>query len=156
MRTSFKVVLALLATAVWAHPAPNSVLRLDFRADVVHAEYWVPVSELAYARATSPAGEAFRDYLMRHFAVETPDGVSWRMSIDRVREADYLEHPFLVADIRLQPPAGAPPRQFVLVDDTVTHEVRNHVLYVVARRGERADLLGALQYPAKRLSVAAR
>jgi hypothetical protein len=44
----------------------------------------------------------------------------------------------------------------VVVDDPVTHEVRNHVVYVGAKRGEQAERLGALQYPARRLTVAAR
>jgi len=155
MRAALTIVLGVLAGAANAHPAPNSTLRLEFRADAVHAEYWVPVSELAFARAADPAGEEFPTYLLRHFAVETSDGKAWRVTVDRVREADYLEHAFVVAEIRLVPPAGAPPREFVLVDDTVTHEVRNHVLYVVARHGDQADMLGALQYPAKRLAVAA-
>jgi len=155
MRTALTVCLGLLAGTACAHPAPNSTLRLEFRADAVHAEYWVPVSELAFARAADPAGEEFPAYLLRHFAAETPDGKAWRVSVDRVRAADYLDHAFVVAEIRLTPPAGATPREFVLVDDTVTHEVRNHVLYVVARHGNQADMLGALQYPAKRLAVAA-
>jgi len=149
------IVLGLLAGTAFAHSAPNSTLRLDIRADAVHAEYWVPVSELAYARAGEPAGEKFSAYLLRHFAVETPDGKAWRVTVDRVHEAEYFEHAFMVAELRLVPPAGAAPREFVLVDDAVTHEVRNHVVFVVAKHGERADLLGALQYPAKRLTVAA-
>jgi len=156
MRTLLALCLGLLAGAVYAHSAPSSTLRLEFRADAVQAQYWVPVSELAYARAADPAGEPFAAYLLRHLAVETPDGKAWRVIVDDVHEAEYLEHAFVVADIRLLPPAGVAPREFVLVDDAVTHEVRNHVVYVVARHGERADMLGALQYPAKRLAVAAR
>ena len=156
MRTSLTTILILLAAAAWAHPAPNSTLRLEFRADAVHAEYWVPVSELAFARAGDARGGEFPAYLMRHFAVETPAGTPWRVSVDRVREARYFDHDFVVAELRLVPPKGTTPREFVLLNDTVTHEVRNHVVYVMARRGETADLLGALQYPAKRLSVAAR
>jgi len=156
MRAALALCLGLFAGTAFAHSAPNSTLRLDFRADAVHAEYWVPVSELAYARAADPAGEDFSVYLLRHFAVETPDGKAWRVIVDHVRQADYFEHAFLVAEIRLVPPAGAAPGEFVLVDDAVTHEVRNHVVYVVARQGKRAAMLGALQYPAKRLAVAAR
>jgi len=92
MRAALTLFLGLLAGAANAHPAPNSTLRLEFRADAVHAEYWVPVSELAFARAADPAGEEFPAYLLRHFAVETPDGKAWRVSVNRVREADYLEH----------------------------------------------------------------
>lgn len=148
--------VAAIATAAFAHPAPNSVLRVEFRADGVHAEYWVPVSELEYARAADPAGREFADYLLRHVAAETEGGAPWRVTVRSVREATYLAHPYLVADLEFAPPAGASARAFVLVDDAVTHEVRNHVVYVVTRRGVENDLVGALQYPARRLLVAAR
>ncbi len=153
MRTALAVLLVTFAAAAGAHPAPNSVLRLQFEAQAVHAEYWVPVSELAFARAPASAREDFAAYLMQHFAIETPDGAPWRVMIDGVRETDYLEHPFVVADIRLVPPAGIAPGQFVLVDDTVTHEVRNHIVYVVTHGAGGVDLLGMLQYPARRLPI---
>jgi hypothetical protein len=38
------IFLGLFAGTAFAHSAPNSTLRLEFRADAVHAEYWVPVS----------------------------------------------------------------------------------------------------------------
>jgi hypothetical protein len=149
-------LLALLATAAGAHPAPNSLLKLDFRAAGVHAEYWVPVSELAYARAAERRGGGFPDYLLRHVAVESPRGAPWRVSVDGIREATYAGHPYLVAELDLLPPAGVSPRTFVLLDDAVTHEVRNHVVYVVARHDAGPELLGLIQYPVRRLEVAAR
>jgi hypothetical protein len=72
-----------------------------------------------------------------------------------VHEARYADHDNLVAELSLVPPAGVSPRTFVLLDDAVTHEVRNHVVYVLARRHVGADLLGQLQYPARRLEIAA-
>ena len=39
----------------------------------------------------------------------------------------------------------------MLVNDSVTHEVRNHVVWVIDSRSNR--LLGALQYPGSRLLV---
>jgi hypothetical protein len=149
------ILLAVFTSAAFAHPAPNSVLRLDFAAHAVHAEYWVPISELEYARAADPAGE-FPAYLLRHVAAETSAGRRWRIAVDGVRQQTYLDQPYLVATLTLVPPPGAPAREFVLVDDAVTHEVRNHRVYVVARRGATADVIGALQYPARRLLVAAR
>ncbi len=149
------VLLALLATVAGAHPAPNSLLKLDFRATGVHAEYWIPVSELAYARAADRRGGGFVDYLLRHVAAESAGGMAWRVSVGGVREATYGEHAYLVADLDLLPPAGKSPRAFVLLDDAVTHEVRNHVVYVVARRDAGSDLLGLIQYPTRRLEVAA-
>ena len=156
IRAVFAVCALLLAETSFSHPAPNSVLRLEFQPDAIHAEYWVPVSELGYARAAAPGGEEYPAYLMRHFGFETPAGQPWRATVEKVREAGYFDHAFLVAEIRLVPPRGASAREFVVVDDTVTHEVRNHVVYVMAKNGEKADLLGALQYPARRLSVTPR
>lgn len=153
-RAALAGYLLLCAAAAGAHPAPNSMLRFEFRADVVLAEYWVPVSELTWARAADPAG-GFPVYLLRHVAAETKAGAAWKVSVESVRESSYLDHPYLVAELRLAPPAGVTAREFTLVDDVVTHEVRNHVVFVTARHGSGADLLGALQYPARRLRVAA-
>ena len=155
-RAARAACLLLVAGTSFAHPAPNSILRLEFEPEGIRAEYWVPVSELAHARAASPVAEPFSAYLLRHFGVETPTGTPWRVIVGTVRDSRYFDHPYLVADIRLVPPAGASARDFILVDDTVTHEVRNHVLYVVAQRGEQSDLIGALQFPARRLPVTAR
>jgi len=148
------MLFGLLAGAAGAHPAPNSQLRLEFQAGVVLAEYWVPKSELAWARAADPAG-GYDAYLLRHLAAETQDGKPWQVIIGAVRESTYMDHEYLVAKLRLAPPAGATARDFVLVADAITHEVRNHVVFVTARRGDGADLVGALQYPAKRLRVTA-
>jgi hypothetical protein len=148
------LLLGLLAADAGAHPAPSSMLRLAFRTTDVHAEYWIPASELAHARAADPQTGDFADYLLRHLAAEAPDGTSWQVRVDGVREARYVDHPYFVADVRLVPPAGAPTRAFVIVDDAVTHEVRNHRVYVVARRDAGSDLIGILQYPARRLEVA--
>jgi hypothetical protein len=143
------------AAVAGAHPAPNSMLRLEFAANAVRADYWLPVSELQHARAADPGGE-IAAYLLRHVGAETRDGRRWRVVVDAVRETDYLDHPYLVAELTMAPPAGAQAGEFVLVDDTVTHEVRNHVVYVVTPRGPGFDLIGALQYPARRLQVSAR
>ncbi len=148
------LLLGLLAADAGAHPAPNSMLRLDFRTSDVHAEYWIPASELAHARAADPQTGGFADYLLRHLAAESPDGASWQVRVDGVREASYVDHPYFVADVRLVPPAGATTRALVIVDDAVTHEVRNHRVFVVTRRDAGSDLIGILQYPARRLEVA--
>jgi hypothetical protein len=154
-RAALSALLALLAAGASAHPAPNSRLELAFDETGVRAEYWVPVSELAYARAAEPRG-GFADYLLRHFSAETPAGAPWHVSVAGVREASYAGHAFLVADLSLLPPVGSSPRAFVLLDDAVTHEVRNHVVFVVARRDAGSDLLGLLQYPTRRLEIVAR
>jgi len=147
-------LLGLFAGGAIAHPAPSSMLRLEFGQQAVHAELWVPASELEYARAADPGGE-LSAYLLRHLGAESQDGKAWRVTLEALRETTYLDHPYVVAQLSLAPPAGETAGLFVLVTDAVTHEVRNHVVYVTARRGAGSDLLGALQYPARRLRVAA-
>jgi len=130
------------------------MLRLEFGGQVVHAEFWVPASELEYARAADPGG-SLPAYLLRHLGAESRDGRAWRVAVEALRETTYLDHPYFVAQLSLSPPAGETAGEFVLLTDAVTHEVRNHVVYVTARRGAGSDLLGALQYPARKLRVTA-
>jgi hypothetical protein len=144
VRIALVLVLATLASAARAHPAPSSVVRLEFLPGAVRVEYWLPVSELESA------------YLLRHVAAETAAGARWRVEVETVRAVTYLDHPYFVAVLRLAPPPDAGGQGLVLVDDAVTHEVRNHVVYVVARRGAESVLVGALQYPTRRLDVPAR
>jgi hypothetical protein len=153
MRVVVALLLATVAATAFAHPAPSSIVRLEFAADGARAEYWIPESELEYARAADPGGD-LQAYLLRHVAAETTAGERWRVTVGSVRQAVYLGHPYQVASLALAPPPNATAHDFVLVDDAVTHEVRNHWVYVVARRGAESELVGALQYPARRLAVA--
>lgn len=155
MKLAAALLLATLAAAAVAHPAPSSIVRLEFRGAVVRAECWVPVSELEYARAADPAG-GFADYLLRHVGAESAAGARWRVAVESVRDATYLGHAYRVAELSLAPPRGERAAAFVLVDDAVTHEVRNHLVYVVTHSGASSDLVGALQYPARRLDVISR
>jgi hypothetical protein len=150
-------LLALLWTTgsgpALAHSAPNSFLKLSFLADSVQAEVLVPESELAIATTAERASEPFAGYLARHLSLETPRGEAWKMAVRAVRNISYLEHAYLSAQVEFTPPAGASTRAFVLVDDAVTHEVRNHVVVVLARGAANPELLGALQYPTRRLPI---
>ena len=154
------VILAAVVTAAWAHRAPNSVVSLDFTARSVHAELRVPLSELDYAEAAEIPGEAFPTYLLRHVAAETPDGARWRVQLRSVRRIDDAGHDCWVALLDLTPPAGGSTRDLVFIDDAVTHEVRNHVVTVLARSDAAAAgdapalrVLGLLQFPARRLEI---
>ncbi len=122
-------------------------------ANSVGAELLVPVSELAIAQAPGAGGEiapgTLAAYLLRHLGAETPGGQSWKVEIENVRSTTYLDHDYVRVELELVPPRGGHAHDFVLVSDVVTHEVRNHVVYVVAD----AELLGALQYPARRLAI---
>jgi hypothetical protein len=150
-------ILAVLCATAWglalAHSAPNSMVKLDFMAYSVRAEVLVPESELAFATAARGA-EPFAAYLLRHLSAETAQGLAWKTDVRSVRSTSYFDHPYLSAEVEFTPPAGASAHSFVLVDDAVTHEVRNHVVVVLARGPVNPQVLGALQYPARRLTVA--
>ena len=136
-----------------AHSAPNSLVKLDFLAQSVRAEVLVPESELAFATAAERASEPLPTYLLRHLSAETPQGAAWKVEVRSVRNTTYLDHAYLSAQVEFTPPAGASARAFVLIDDAVTHEVRNHVVIVLARGAASPEVLGALQYPARRLAI---
>ena len=145
-------ILALAAATSSAHRAPNSVVKLEFGADRVHVEVMLPRSELAHALPALPGAPDISAYLLRHIAAETPEGTPWDVKIRTVRDTSYLEHDYLLAELDLTPPRGESPRRFVLVNDAVTHEVRNHIVWVIDAGSN--ELLGAMQYPSSRLSVA--
>jgi hypothetical protein len=154
-RVATLATIALLAAvATRSHPAPNSMLRLDFESRSVRAEYWLPVSELGHARARE-ADADLAAYLLRRVGAQSASGAGWSLRVDAIREARYLDHDYLVADLHMVPPAGEDVRPFVLIDDAITHEVRNHVVFVVENRTDGNRLIGTLQYPERRLTIVA-
>jgi len=161
-------VLALVGVRAIAHPAPNSVINLDFGRNAVGVELLLPTSELRYAlaaegveRSTIAADDpALPDYLNRHVAVAAPTGDRWRSTLRASQLQARGGHEYLVVTFDFTPPAGATTRQFMFQADPVTHEVRNHYLMVVARSdylggllGNQHELIGFLQYPARELEV---
>jgi hypothetical protein len=146
-------LLCAFSSESLAHSAPQSFVKLEFLEHAVNAELLVPESELKFATAAEGATGPFANYLLRHLAAETPQGAAWKVVVRSVRNTTYLEHAYLSAQVELTPPAGASARAFMLVDDAVTHEVRNHLVIVLARGGTNPQVLGALQYPVRRLAV---
>jgi len=152
-------LLAFTARAL-AHHAPNSFVRFDFRAHSVLAELMIPQSELKYAMDGAPTADALPAYLLKHVGAATPQGAAFRVRITAVRATTYLAQPYFVAKLELVPPAGGSVRDFLFTNDAITHEVRNHVVFVVAER-DYADprleaqpaFLGALQYPTRQLAI---
>jgi len=172
MPTFIRLASMALACSVpvFAHHAPNSFVRLEFRAQSVRAEVMVPQSELVFAMNTGAADREDTDgavfaaalpaYLLRHVGAVTAQGRAWAVSVANVQATAYLDQPYFTAVLELVPPAGASTRDFIFTDDAITHEIRNHLVFVVAVR-DYADaalaaapqMLGALQYPARALSI---
>ena len=85
------------------------MLRLDFRTTDVHAEYWIPASELAHARAADPQTSDFADYLLRHLAAESPRRrVAGRCGSTACARPSYVDHPYFVADVEAGAAARVP------------------------------------------------
>jgi hypothetical protein len=77
-----------------------------------------------------------------------------------VRDGEISGHRYVVATIAMAPPADDSPRRLVLVDDAVTHEVRNHYVMLLARSdyagglvGDRPAVLGFLQHSRRQLVI---
>jgi hypothetical protein len=136
-----------------AHSAPQSFVKFDFLEHAVNAEILVPESELGFATAADPAPAPFEAYLLRHLAATSLAGTPWKIDVRSVRRTVYLEHDYLQADVVMTPPAGSSARMLVFSNDAVTHEVRNHVIVLLARTAAAPALLGALQYPARELRI---
>ncbi|HEY6124739.1 MAG TPA: hypothetical protein VIV63_08815 [Steroidobacteraceae bacterium] len=144
-------LLILSGARAFAHSSPQSIVKLDFLEHSIHAELLVPESELAFATATDPA--PFEAYLLRHVKAATPEGAPWKVEVRSVRNTSYLDHDYLQADVVMTPPAGSPVRSLVLTDDAVTHEVRSHVIVVLAQTSAAPVMLGALQHPVRTLQI---
>ena len=155
MRPHAAVASALQAFsgAALAHSAPQSFVTFEFREHSVHALLLVPESEYAAATAEKPGVDTLAPYLLRHVSAQAPAGKPWTIDIQGVRNTSYLEHRYLAADVVLTPPVGTSAQSFTFGDDAVTHEVRNHLIVVVARSAGESRLLGTLQYPARQLTV---
>jgi hypothetical protein len=161
-------LLALSALRANAHPAPNSVINLDFGRGSVHAELLLPTSELRYALAAEGVERSsiaaddpvIAAYLARHVAIAMTEGGRWHGVLQASHLQTLIGHEYLVAALDFAPPAGAATRQFVLQADPITHEVRNHYIMVLARSdyrggvvGEQPELIGFLQHPRRELAV---
>ena len=161
-------LFALVTIRATAHPAPNSVINLDFGRNSVRAELLIPTSELRYALAADGIERSsiaaddppVAAYLSRHVALVAPAGIRWHgVAVSRHLQA-LAGHEYLVAALDFTPPAGSTTRRFVFQADPVTHEVRNHYLMVIARSdylgglvGDRPELIGFLQYPSRELEL---
>jgi hypothetical protein len=55
-----------------------------------------------------PDERTLAPYLLRHVSVTTPAGGAWAVQLAAVHASTYLDQPYFVADLTLQPPAGAP------------------------------------------------
>ncbi len=108
-------LFALVTIRATAHPAPNSVINLDFGRNSVRAELLIPTSELPYALAAEGIERSsiaaddppVAAYLSRHVALVAPAGIRWHgVAVSRHLQA-LAGHEYLVAAPDFTPPAGS-------------------------------------------------
>src|SRR5215468_7040875 len=97
----------LIVTCATAHPAPNSVINLDFGRSTLRAELLLPTSELRYALAAEGIERSsiaaddpeIADYLAGHVALRSPGGDRWLGVLHASHLQAFAGHDYLVATL---------------------------------------------------------
>lgn len=136
----------LLITGVWpqtafAHEQPITLIRLDAAPEQMAMTLHVPLIELESAfghdvsqspKTSLPRWQAeFREYLLQHVRLTTPDGQFWHVQVDQLQLESTEQRqsgPFqeVIVRLSLTPPAGASLRKFTLQYDAIMHQVVTH------------------------------
>ena len=150
-------VLLVFALPAAAHLTPNSEVKLAFGGGHVTADIIIPQGE--YAAATgNPTGNDRQSlqradaYLHKNIQVRALDGRDWVMSFKSLAFVQIAGPPDLHAVARLDPPAGAPFRQFRIDWQAIIADQPGHFVLFVAvadfaggKTDHRPHILGALQ-----------
>lgn len=159
------VVLLMCASAVFAHPMPESQVWIDTTPTGLRLTAQLPLNRLEFGFGHNLADhpdtvldryeDALAAYLLVHVGARS-DGLGWqvlrpalRVNYDPAdRGAAELE-----ATFELRAPQGAAARAPLLLYDVITHEVRTHRVQVFLRNdwhggfaGAPPQLLGELSY----------
>lgn len=140
------VLMAVVASSgglVLAHNSPSSAVMLDFHRDQVRAELTLPLAELELSfkqplladpgAAFAQHHAALKEYVAAHVKPETLDGYAWNVVIESLT-LQTNQQPFdLVAQVTMQPPAGATSRKLNFKYSVITHEVMSHYVFVSVR-----------------------
>lgn len=142
---SFAALLTLLFTGgAWGHPAPNSLVYLDFSVDGARVEQLVPFDELQLAakrpiaRYFEPAAsivERNRAWLeadARRYVQLSSAGIIWPLR-DLTMEGVDEDGPHLRLVMRFDAPAGAADAPVSLRNAFVGHEVVTHYSLIYSR-----------------------
>ncbi len=147
------LVFLLLIAGAWQHSAfaheqPITLIRLDAAPEQMAMTLHVPLLELESAFghdvATNPETSLpqwqaeFREYLLQHIRLTTPDGQFWRVQVNEMHiesTAQIQSGPFqeVIVTLSLTPPAGASSRKFSLHYDAIMHQVVTHKTLISIR-----------------------
>ncbi|HEY1756206.1 MAG TPA: HupE/UreJ family protein [Bryobacteraceae bacterium] len=145
-RLPLSAVLLLCAggfsSPAWAHSMYQAAILLDFHGETADAELQLPVERLQAALGApnierEPAQIA--DYILKDFSASAPSGAKFRIGlIDSPHWSSIEGAPYIVAHVRLTPPAGADANLFDLHCDVLLDRLPDQVFLVSVRTDWRA------------------
>jgi len=142
-------------SSIEAHQSPNTVMLLDVQPDGVDAELQLPLSELELAfgkdlrndseTLVARLGKELEAYLLAHIKPETEDQHLWTVTVRNIYVAPAEQGysgPIqeLIVQLRMQPPADADSRKFILRYDVIMHQVVTHFAMVSIRNDWEAGI----------------
>lgn len=166
------LTLGLLAWSALAaaHPMPESRLLVDTRPGGIVLTLQLPLNRLEFAYgqplAEAPGevlarhGDGLARYLLQHVGARSGNQ-GWQVLKPRLTVVGDDATAELQAELVMRAPPGADARQFTLLYDAVTHEVRTHRGLVYLRKdwdaghvAEPPQLLGTLDAQHNTVAVA--
>lgn len=142
---------SLLAVRAQAHDVPPSAILLDIGFTHVDAELQLPLNDLGLAlslplnaepqQAATRYGEQLRAYLRQHVHAHTQQGAPFSFAIRGLEYRRINDSDWIVANTRLQPPAGEPLTSLVLDYDAIIAPVVSHNALLSIRRDFRRGVL---------------
>lgn len=173
LRAAAGLALALLvaASAVSAHPVPESQVWIDTTPAGLRLTVMLPLNrlELAFGAPLAQApeavlsqhGETLTRYLLQHVGVRGDEqSTGWTLRRPTLTVQGAGAGAELCAVLEAQAPAGTDPRRAVLFYDLITHEVRTHRALVFLRNDWAAGfasaaplLLGELRHEQAMLAI---
>ena len=145
------------SSAAFAHPAPASVVSIDFTVDGARIEQDVPLEELEHALhltlalpGEAPAhtvqrqAELLRKYASAHVRASSSSGQqAWQVEMLDVTGYRAADGPRARFRFALRAPQGEASRSIALHDDIVVHQVVSHAIAIFVRSDWSAGALEA-------------
>ena len=141
-RSSLSIAMLLgsagISLPAWAHSMYQAAILLDFHVATVDAELQLPVERLQAALSTQLSPQtmeqeraAIADYILGNFSADFPGGAKFRVDLVDPPHFSTIERaPYVVAHLRLIPPAGANADLFELHCGVPLDRVRSQVVLV--------------------------
>src|SRR6202046_4627193 len=141
-RSSLSIAMLLgsagISLPAWAHSMYQAAILLDFHVATVDAERKLPVERLQAPRSPQLSPQtmeheraAIADYILGNFSADFPGGAKFRVGlVDPPHFSTIARASYVVAHLRLTPPAGANADLVELHCGVLLDRVRSQVVRV--------------------------